>query len=283
MVQSNLVLPGPAGGAGTALPVPRELSSFNTPPSGSPPSTVSVPSPTPPAPSSPQAPPGTPETPMEIFLSKRYRTLNLAPTGPLTPEQKQMQEQLRLQKKVETFFSEGCLVRSSLMGVGGGVLGVLFGAFFFTMKPVDVDTTRPFREQFKQQYKTFLPDVARSSKSFAKLGFIYSLVECFIQRERAVHDINNAVYAGCVTGAALAYSGKVSRHFVKDGFEAQNSLALVLSGSNAYGTRSLTRLLLNRGITAAHYTSQVTFCSKTLEGNVFTHLLRLSLVASHGS
>lgn len=63
-----------------------------------------------------------------------------------------------------------------------GFSGVLFGAFFFTLKPVDVDTTRPFREQFKQQYKTFIPDVARSSKSFAKLGFIYSLVECFIQR-----------------------------------------------------------------------------------------------------
>lgn len=67
--------------------------------------------------------PATPETPMEIFLSERYRTLNLAPGGPLTPEQKQIQEQLRLQKKVETFFSEGCLVRASLMGAGGGVLG----------------------------------------------------------------------------------------------------------------------------------------------------------------
>ncbi|PFH35198.1 putative inner membrane translocase subunit TIM17 [Besnoitia besnoiti] len=154
------------------------------------------------APSSSRAP----ETPMDIFLGERYRTLNLAP-GELTDEQRQMQQQMLMQQRVEKFFSEGCLMRACLMGTGGGVLGVLFGTFFFSMKPVDVDTTLPFRAQLKQQYQNFLPEVGRSAKNFAKLGFIYSLTECFIQRERAVHDINNAIYAGCVTGATLSYRG----------------------------------------------------------------------------
>ncbi|KEP67510.1 UNVERIFIED_CONTAM: mitochondrial inner membrane translocase subunit TIM17, putative [Hammondia hammondi] len=148
------------------------------------------------------------EKPMDIFLGDRYRTLNLTPDATtLTDEQKQIQQQILLQNKVERFFTEGCLARAAVMGAGGAVLGVLFGAFFFTMKPVDVDTSLPFREQMRQQYRNFLPDVGRSAKSFAKLGFLYSLVECFIQRERAVHDVNNAIYAGCFTGAALSYKG----------------------------------------------------------------------------
>ncbi|EPR62206.1 mitochondrial inner membrane translocase subunit TIM17, putative [Toxoplasma gondii ME49] len=148
------------------------------------------------------------EKPMDIFLGDRYRTLNLTPDATtLTDEQKQIQQQILLQNKVERFFTEGCLARAAVMGAGGGVLGGLFGAFFFTMKPVDVDTSLPFRDQMRQQYRNFLPEVGRSAKSFAKLGFLYSLAECFIQRERAVHDINNAIYAGCFTGAALSYKG----------------------------------------------------------------------------
>jgi len=95
-------------------------------------------------------------------------------------------------------------VRSVMMGAGGGVLGILFGAFFFTMKPIETDTTLPFMQQVRASYRGFLPDVLQSAKNFAKLGMIYSLIECFIERARAVNDTKNAVYAGCITGAALA-------------------------------------------------------------------------------
>jgi len=79
--------------------------------------------------------------------------------------------------------------------------------FFFTMKPIETDTSLPFTQQVRASYKGFVPDVLRSAKNFAKLGMMYSLVECFIERARAVNDTKNAVYAGCITGAALARHG----------------------------------------------------------------------------
>eukprot|EP00922_Rhytidocystis_sp_ex-Travisia-forbesii_P049712 GHVS01073975.1.p1 GENE.GHVS01073975.1~~GHVS01073975.1.p1 ORF type:complete len:233 (-),score=48.40 GHVS01073975.1:970-1668(-) len=149
---------------------------------------------------------------LDVFLSDRYRHLRLRPqtigldVGVLetaTPTTHSMF--LVSPAAVEKFFTEGCLCKSIVMGVGGGGLGVLFGSFFFAMKPMDVDTTLPFKQQIKESYKGFGKEVKSTAKSFAKLSFIYSLIECFIERERACHDITNAVYAGCGTGALLAY------------------------------------------------------------------------------
>jgi hypothetical protein len=39
------------------------------------------------------------------------------------------------------------------------------------------------------------------------LGAIYGETECVIEKYRAKSDMNNAVYAGCVTGGALGRSG----------------------------------------------------------------------------
>ncbi|CEM33541.1 unnamed protein product [Vitrella brassicaformis CCMP3155] len=136
---------------------------------------------------------------MDVLLSDRYTSLRLIknPFGDEIPPINPL--------KVQQFFTEGCLSRSCLMGIAGGGLGLLFGGFFFTMRPVDIDTTLPMWQQIKQSYKGFIPEVVQSAKSFAKIGFIFSLVECFIEKGRAAHDINNSVYAGCATGAALAY------------------------------------------------------------------------------
>eukprot|EP00386_Alphamonas_edax_P004476 GDKI01014120.1.p1 GENE.GDKI01014120.1~~GDKI01014120.1.p1 ORF type:complete len:204 (-),score=24.66 GDKI01014120.1:23-634(-) len=138
---------------------------------------------------------------LDVFLSERYRKLhfvrqlNKENQPPIDPQ------------AVQKFFQEGCLVRSIMMGVGGYGLGLLFGSFMFTMRPVDIDTTLPFREQVKQSYKGMGTEVLASAKNFAKIGMVYSLVECFIERGRGRRDLPNALYAGCITGGALAWRG----------------------------------------------------------------------------
>jgi len=42
-------------------------------------------------------------------------------------------------------------------------------------------------------------------KNFAKIGGIFSAVECVVEKTRGKHDIQNAVVSGCVAGAGLAY------------------------------------------------------------------------------
>eukprot|EP00922_Rhytidocystis_sp_ex-Travisia-forbesii_P049714 GHVS01073977.1.p1 GENE.GHVS01073977.1~~GHVS01073977.1.p1 ORF type:complete len:260 (-),score=74.07 GHVS01073977.1:607-1275(-) len=159
---------------------------------------------------------------LDVFLSDRYRHLRLRPPQAIGLEDggggaesaaaaaasatSSTHSMFSVHPAaVEKFFAEGCLCKSIVMGVGGGGLGVLFGGFFFAMKPMDVDTTLPFKQQIKESYKGFGKEVKSTAKNFAKLSFIYSLIECFIERERACHDITNALYAGCGTGALLAY------------------------------------------------------------------------------
>ncbi|XP_026191010.1 mitochondrial import inner membrane translocase subunit TIM22-4 [Cyclospora cayetanensis] len=144
--------------------------------------------------------------PMSVFLMPRYRSLCLLDTKG-EAERREAIQQLRAQRAVERFLNDGCLVRAATMGVGGGLLGILFGAFFFTMKPVDVDTTLGFRAQLREQYKSFVPEVASTAKNFAKIGALFSFCECIIDKGRATHDLRGAVYGGCLTGALLAIKG----------------------------------------------------------------------------
>ena len=83
------------------------------------------------------------------------------------------------------------------------------GGFFHTMQPIDTltDDKISFREQVRRQYKGFGSNCVRMGKGFGKVGLVYSGIECAIERERAQRDIPNAIYAGCLTGAVLAYQG----------------------------------------------------------------------------
>lgn len=63
--------------------------------------------------------------PMSMFVSDRYRSLCLFD---LKDEEERRQraealQQLRVQRAVEGFFRDGCLIRAATMGVGGGILG----------------------------------------------------------------------------------------------------------------------------------------------------------------
>eukprot|EP00916_Digyalum_oweni_P022293 GHVL01036955.1.p1 GENE.GHVL01036955.1~~GHVL01036955.1.p1 ORF type:complete len:197 (+),score=35.05 GHVL01036955.1:88-591(+) len=127
---------------------------------------------------------------LEIYTSNRYRNLkHVSENIPFNP----------------TFLQESCIVRSAMACVGGGVIGFAMGFFFHTLRPLDFNPDDSFIKQVQHTYKGIGEACKGYSKGFAKFGAIYTLVECFIERERAVHDVNNAVYAGCATGAALAY------------------------------------------------------------------------------
>lgn len=76
------------------------------------------------------------------------------------------------------------LVATSQIPCVSFVAGILLGAFLFTMKPVDVNTTLGLRAQLREQYKTFVPEVASTAKNFAKIGGLYSFSECIIDRVR---------------------------------------------------------------------------------------------------
>ena len=57
-----------------------------------------------------------------------------------------------------------------------------------------------------QQRKQGISALRRSyAKGFGFMGAVFAGSECVIEKSRAQHDIYNSVYAGCVTGGALAY------------------------------------------------------------------------------
>jgi import inner membrane translocase subunit TIM22 len=141
--------------------------------------------------------------PMDVLMTDRYRYLRV---GPRTELQNPLSFYELVQIHPDKLF-ESCIVRSIFSGVAGLGLGALMGGFFHTMQPIDTltDEKITIREQFRRQYKGFGANCVRMAKGFGKVGLVYSGIECAIERERAQRDIPNAVYAGCMTGAILAY------------------------------------------------------------------------------
>jgi mitochondrial import inner membrane translocase subunit TIM22 len=144
---------------------------------------------------------------MDILLRPQYIYLQYGPRaladGSALPSLTFLD---RVKMNPETLF-ESCLFRGVFSGIAGFGLGLLFGGFFHTMSiEATLQTqTLPFMQQVKESYKGFGAACLRSAKGFGKIGMLYSTVECFIERERATQDTMNAVYGGCVTGAALAW------------------------------------------------------------------------------
>ena len=140
--------------------------------------------------------------PMEVLMTDKYRHLRIGPRVELAEPLSFYQ---LVQVQPDKIF-ESCLVRAAFSGVAGFGLGGLMGGFFHTMQPVDTfDEKMSFREQIRRQYKGFGANCVRMAKGFGKVGLVYSGIECAVERERAQRDIPNALYAGCITGAVLAY------------------------------------------------------------------------------
>ena len=144
--------------------------------------------------------------PFEIVMSPQYRSLTIGPRAPEL-QREPLSFWSRFQANPDVLF-ESCLVRGCFSCVAGFGLGALMGGFFHTMQPIDttnLDDKLSTWKQVRQSYKGFGSSCLRSAKGFAKVGAVFSTVECFIERERGTKDIQNAVYGGCVTGAVLAF------------------------------------------------------------------------------
>eukprot|EP00927_Polykrikos_kofoidii_P055030 TRINITY_DN49343_c0_g1_i1.p1 TRINITY_DN49343_c0_g1~~TRINITY_DN49343_c0_g1_i1.p1 ORF type:complete len:181 (+),score=26.02 TRINITY_DN49343_c0_g1_i1:100-642(+) len=169
----------------------------------------------------------TPATPSENpFMTQRYRLLNYGPH--CEPGAEPPPPQLDAARLME-----GCTGKAALGAFGGGMMGLLMGGFFHTMQPMNVDTSLSSWDQIKQSYKGFGTACTRMSRNFAKVGCVYASVECFMERERAIRDVPNAVYAGCVTGAVLAFqAGPQAMAFGCGGFAAFSAVIETMMGTH---------------------------------------------------
>lgn len=106
-----------------------------------------------------------------------------------------------------------CVVRSILSGIGGGVMGLGFGVFFGSMEgsgggvysPMIIDEKKTVRQVMKEMAKNIGSKSLSYAKGFSVVGLLFAGSECVVEKFRAKHDLRNSAYAGCFSGAALAY------------------------------------------------------------------------------
>ncbi|KAK8865979.1 mitochondrial import inner membrane translocase subunit TIM22 [Kwoniella newhampshirensis] len=129
------------------------------------------------------------------------------PPGTTDWEKAEMQTALRYQRYM-TMAAESCPFKVGLAGVGGFALGGFFSLMSATFAYEDplsrASTQMSTRAQTMFVFKEMGRGMWSSGKGFAKVGAIYSGVECCIEGYRAKNDIYNGVAGGFFTGAILA-------------------------------------------------------------------------------
>jgi import inner membrane translocase subunit TIM22 len=104
---------------------------------------------------------------------------------------------------------ESCIFKGSTAYIVGGGLGVAMGAFlapFDSMNGLKVAENATAKEVAVATIHQTRTKAVSMGRTFAALGGIYAVTECVIEKYRAKTDLNNAMYAGCLTGGALARS-----------------------------------------------------------------------------
>uniref|UniRef100_A0A6T7UYM8 Mitochondrial import inner membrane translocase subunit TIM22 n=1 Tax=Pyramimonas obovata TaxID=1411642 RepID=A0A6T7UYM8_9CHLO len=107
------------------------------------------------------------------------------------------------------FFNDSCIARFFIAGIGGAVLGAGMGVLFGSMGDMNLPDPDAPKLPISQHVKNYAKNALHAGKTWGKgmmaFGAVYSASECAFEKARAKHDIYNAGYAGCFTGAALAY------------------------------------------------------------------------------
>ncbi|QRV83971.1 mitochondrial import inner membrane translocase subunit TIM17 [Ceratobasidium sp. AG-Ba] len=120
---------------------------------------------------------------------------------------------LEQQKKIEKFMrdaSESCAFKCVLSGTIGFGLGAVFSlmstsfAYEDPMNRLTNDPNLSTTQKTSEFFKSTGRSMWRSGSGFAKVGALYSGIECCIEGFRAKNDITNAVSAGFLSGAVLA-------------------------------------------------------------------------------
>ncbi|OCF30413.1 mitochondrial import inner membrane translocase subunit TIM22 [Kwoniella heveanensis CBS 569] len=129
------------------------------------------------------------------------------PAGTSDWEREEMQTALRYQKYIGMAM-ESCPLKVTMAGGAGFALGGFFAMMSATFAYEDplsrASSNMSTRAQTVQVFKEMGRNMWSSGKGFAKVGAIYSGVECCIEGYRAKNDITNAVSAGFFSGAILA-------------------------------------------------------------------------------
>ncbi|KAF9587841.1 hypothetical protein IFM89_006095 [Coptis chinensis] len=104
-------------------------------------------------------------------------------------------------------FNEQIWFRSSLAGVMGGGMGLIFGIFLGSLDNPITQDQMGAKKQFIYTAKQMGTKSLGFAKNFALMGFVFSAAEGVMEKTRAKHDITNSTVAGCVTGGVLAAKG----------------------------------------------------------------------------
>ncbi|EEA07798.1 mitochondrial import inner membrane translocase subunit Tim22, putative [Cryptosporidium muris RN66] len=164
---------------------------------------------------------------MDILLNDRYRLLNYRKVEDSCKSSNSKNPYIYLKGQL-AFYSENplllqqrihdsCFTRSSVVGLGGGVLGFLFSSFIYTMKGRSTNAKQMLSheisgsllKQMRSDFKEFLTEAKKNSYNWAKFGFGFSIVDCFIAKQRAQSDSLNAIYSACITGGIMRINGGI--------------------------------------------------------------------------
>lgn len=102
---------------------------------------------------------------------------------------------------------ESCLFKAALSGVMGGGLGLFAGLLFGGYASgVDraVEMKGPMRLKLRTGFAAAGVSMAEYGRSFARLGAVFALCDCAVEKTRARHDLWNSLIGGCIAGAALS-------------------------------------------------------------------------------
>lgn len=104
---------------------------------------------------------------------------------------------------------ESCTMQAIISGAVGGVAGMALGAVLAPFNSsIGVDESLPMKEQFRRGAREMGTQSRSWGKNLMVIGAIFQCSECFVEKTRGTTDRWNPVLGGCVTGGALAASGK---------------------------------------------------------------------------
>lgn len=110
------------------------------------------------------------------------------------------------------WITNSCGGKAAIGVFGGGVMGLLMGVFLGAMSdsqpPVTVIGGRevpqaPLKEQMRVTLRATADKSLYWCRNFAFITGVFGGSECLVEKYRGKHDVWNAVFSGCITGAAL--------------------------------------------------------------------------------
>ncbi|WVN85381.1 mitochondrial import inner membrane translocase subunit TIM22 [Cryptococcus depauperatus CBS 7841] len=129
------------------------------------------------------------------------------PPGTTEWERQELQTALKYQRYMGMVM-ESCPLKVAIAGVGGLALGGFFSLMSATFAYEDPLSRASSQLSTRQQTAFVFKEMGRnmwsSGRGFAKVGMLYSGVECCIEGYRARNDMYNGISAGFITGAILA-------------------------------------------------------------------------------